>query len=460
MVMNQAHVGVSVGPALSDQEFRQALEPLNPGFRVAVAVSGGADSMALLLLTQKWARQSGAQLLALTVDHALRPDSASEAQQVAEWCGALGITHRILQWSGVKPKGDIQAAARRARYALMSAECVRSGVPVLLLAHHLQDQAETFLLRLGRGSGVDGLAAMAAESARNGMRLLRPLLAFPKARLLSTLLAEGQIWINDPSNSDVRFARPCVRALLAPLDSVGLTAQRLAATAQRMARARAALDQATDALLRSAIRLEPSGFCVLSREKIIAAPAEIGLRALSRVLMTVGAQEYPPRLARLERLYDWLVRGAAGGGRTLSGCCIVPGKVGVSGIIVVREPAAMGPELLLKPGEERLWDGRFRVILAAQSNADNADMDRYFVRAVGDAGLRQVRQERLSGLQPRLIFPPRMACLTTPGLWLGESLIAAPLLGFPLDARPLACGFTATFSPIRQLLPSEALARP
>lgn len=446
----------AAGEAIGVQEFSDVFDRLTPGPSVAVAVSGGADSMALLLLAQRWAAGHGARIVALTVDHGLRPGSAAEAAQVAQWCSECGIPHQILRWPGEMSGGGIQASARRARYRLLAAECARLKIPSLVAAHHLQDQAETFVMRLARGSGVDGLSGMQAESAWAGVRLLRPLLEFSKSRLTATLRAAGQAWIEDPSNRDPQFARPRVRAALDQLAAAGLSAERLAAAARRMSRARKALDQASDALLRTAVQLAPAGFAILPPAALARAPEEIGLRALSRLLMTLGGHVYPGRMARLERVYDWLAGGAPGGGRTLMGCRIIPARAGV---IIVREPAAIGPDLALLPGETQIWDSRFRVRLTADAVPDSGP---YEVRAVGGEGMRQIRQDQLlaAGAKPGSTTLPRLAGVTTPGLWRGGEILAAPLLGFGgASYGEMAHGFTAAFAPIRHLLPKgcEAL---
>ena len=181
-----------------------AAGPFGPAPRVAVAVSGGADSMALLLLAKDWAPG----VAALTVDHGLRAGSTAEAAQVAAWCASRRIPHCVLAWTGRKPSSGIQEASRTARYELLTQWCRDRGYPHLLVGHHLEDQAETFLIRMQRGSGVDGLAAMPSTTARDGVRIVRPLLGVTPARLTAFLRAAGQPWIEDPSNDDPRFARP------------------------------------------------------------------------------------------------------------------------------------------------------------------------------------------------------------------------------------------------------------
>ena len=182
---------------------------------MAVGVSGGPDSLALVLLVDRWARQRGGQAWALTVDHGLRAESAMEARVVAGWLAARGIPHDTLTWAGTwtgdKPTTGIQEAARDARYRLLTGWCRAHGVLHLLTAHHRQDQIETHLIRRRAGSGTDGLAAMSAVRELPGCRLVRPLLAVPPARLLAVLAEEYQPFLRDPSNLDPAFERARLR---------------------------------------------------------------------------------------------------------------------------------------------------------------------------------------------------------------------------------------------------------
>ena len=195
--------------------------------QIAVAVSGGADSMALCLLAGQWARSNGIILKAVTVDHGLRPDSAEEARSVGRWLTNYGIDHQILTWMDEKPETGIQAAARKARYRLMADWCESNGIQHLLVAHHLEDQVETFLMRLARGSGIDGLACMTSSTPLQAINLLRPLLTVPKSELTDFLNGQNQDWIEDPSNQNPAYARTQIRGLAADLEQVGVNAQRL-----------------------------------------------------------------------------------------------------------------------------------------------------------------------------------------------------------------------------------------
>jgi tRNA(Ile)-lysidine synthase len=227
---------------LTDLDFAALMAPFapfEPRPLLAVAVSGGGDSMALALLADAWARARGGAVTALTVDHGLRPEAAAEAAQVAAWCAARGIAHVILTHTGPVPRSGVQAAARAARYRLLEAWCRAHRVLHLLLAHQRDDQAETVAIREAAGSGLDGLAGMAAISERDAVRLLRPLLEVPRARLRDVLIGRDQEWIEDPSNRNPAFTRVRVRGDLGRA-APGSSAAHLAATAARLGRARAA----------------------------------------------------------------------------------------------------------------------------------------------------------------------------------------------------------------------------
>jgi tRNA(Ile)-lysidine synthase len=205
---------------LTDGELAAALEAIG-GFEarplIAVAVSGGPDSLALIILADRWARQRGGEAWALTVDHGLRPESAEEARTVAGWLTDRCISHETLVWAGAKPQSGIQEAAREARYRLLGQWCRAHGVLHLLTAHHREDQVETYLIRRRAGSGIDGLAGMSAVRELAGCRLVRPLLSVPRARLLAVLKEEDQPFLSDPSNLDPAFERARLRAAATPV---------------------------------------------------------------------------------------------------------------------------------------------------------------------------------------------------------------------------------------------------
>lgn len=393
------------------------LGPFEPCPLLAVAVSGGADSLALALLAAEWARGEGGRAVALTVDHGLRPGSVAEADQVGDWLGAAGIEHHVLCWEGNKPAADIQAAARAARYHLLESWCRDHGVLHLLLGHHQDDQAETLLLRLGRGSGVDGLAAMAVIEETRSVRLLRPLLAVPSARLRATLVAAGRAWIEDPSNANPAYARVRWRRLAPQLAAEGLTPGRLAATARRLGRARAALEgQVAEAVLRH-VTLDPAGFAMVAGNALAAHPEEIGLRLLARLVQAIGGGAYGPRLERLERLYGELLAGGRAA-RTLAGCRLL-GQVDGT-LLICREAAKVAGPLALGPGQILCWDGRFRMAVSASAPPGLR------VAALGVEGWREIGR-RVAGALPAI---PAAVRPTLPTILDEDGVCAVPHLGY------------------------------
>ena len=283
--------------------------------------------------------------IVLTVDHGLRKEAARDAKQVARWAKAAGLKAVTLTWRGDKPKAGIEAAARDARYRLMGAWLRKHKINTLLVGHTQDDQAETFLLRLARGSGLDGLAAMQAHAVWpvegfEGLSIHRPLLGFGRDELRAWLKAKGHAWLEDPMNDDLAFDRVKMRRALSVLAEAGLSSARIAAAAAHLSRARAALEVVTQAVLKRASRPIDIGFAV-DPAALAAAPREIGLRALAALLMAVGGQAYRPRFEALERLYDRLGEGTLGGGVTLHGCRIAPpprGSAAFRGATVLIEP--------------------------------------------------------------------------------------------------------------------------
>lgn len=300
--------------------------PLAGEEALVVAVSGGPDSVALLALLAEWAGPGRPRLLAVTVDHGLRPEATQEAHDVGTLCAGLGVEHRIRRWLGDKPQTGLQEKARTARYALLAEEAKASGATAIVTAHTADDQAETLLMRMTAGSGVTGLAGMAPRSTVNGVVLARPLLGIGKARLVATCEVRGLSFVRDPSNDDPRFARIRWRGLLPELAQIGLSAGRLGQLAARMARA----DEALERLAVRALAALPAGkeagrrwfdFACLCRE-----PDEIVIRSLALALEAAqdgdAQAQAPLRLARLEDCAQALIAAAREGRalrRTLGG---------------------------------------------------------------------------------------------------------------------------------------------
>ena len=294
--------------------------------RVLLAVSGGPDSTALLLLAQRWRASidQGPELFVASVDHGLRAEARAETEAVARLAGQLGLPHAILTWPGALPAGGIQEAARDARYELLLDHARQIGADAIATAHTCDDQAETVLFRLMRGSGLSGLAGIPARRDIGEVHLVRPLLGVRKAELIAVCEAGGVAFAQDPSNHNPRFARTRLRAMLPLLEAEGLDAPRFARLAARIARADAALEAATDAATAD-VCLSTGGEIALSqlrRAPFTALPEEISLRLLGRAIESLA--ESPVELAKLEALHSWIVAldKAARGARTLAGTLV------------------------------------------------------------------------------------------------------------------------------------------
>jgi tRNA(Ile)-lysidine synthase len=302
------------------------LAPLTGASGVLIAVSGGPDSVALLGLAARWRAASPAAppIFAATVDHRLRTEARAEAELVAALAARCGIPHAILNWEGGKPRAGLQEAAREARYDLLAQEARRCGADVLATAHHADDQAETILMRLLRGSGVGGLAGMRPQTRRLGLRLVRPLLGLRKAELVDFCAREGLSFATDPSNADPRFARARLRRLCALLEGEGLAPEHWARLARRAARAEDALRAQADALAAAAVLDRGEGRVVLSMTALAAAPEEACLRLIGAEAARAGEGK-PPRLERAEAALSRLLHAHAAGeafAGTLAGALI------------------------------------------------------------------------------------------------------------------------------------------
>ncbi|HET6839514.1 MAG TPA: tRNA lysidine(34) synthetase TilS [Bradyrhizobium sp.] len=327
---------------------------------IVLAVSGGPDSIALMWLVARWRRAlvRGPRLFAVTVDHGLRTEAAREAREVKRLARTLGVPHRTLRWRGPKPRAGLPAAARVARYRLLIKAARAVGATHILTAHTRDDQAETLLMRMLRGSGITGLAAMARETKREGLLLARPFLNVSKSQLVATLEKAKVDFTDDPTNRDVNFTRPRLRALMPVLAAEGGDARNLARLASRLARANAAVEVLVDGAERYLALKTPHPGCgtktsnakVFDVKTFMALPEEIRLRLLLRAIDRVG-HEGPAELGKVETLLSALDQAVMGGekgaGRgpklkqTLAGALIVliDGQIRVEPAPPRRRPA-------------------------------------------------------------------------------------------------------------------------
>lgn len=387
---------------MSDDDLLSRLEAgFPPGplpYRVGVAVSGGSDSLALLLLMHRIGKF---ELSAVTVNHGLRSSAASEAVHVSHICARLGVPHDIVEWQGWDGRGNLQDVARRNRYSMIAGWARMQGLEAVAVGHTRDDLAETFLMRLSRAAGVDGLAAMARRFDRDGMRFLRPLLSCGRAELQRYLGERKTRWVDDPSNDDIQFDRVRARQVMAALAPLGLDAPRLAQVAENLSEARDALAVTAADCARSIARSD-AGDLIFDRTALSALPVELRRRLLAGALRFVASAEYPPRR---DAMSDLLAAVAARENRTLHGCYVMVSDMTVR---VTRELAAVATQSVAAPGP---WDHRWHL-----TGAEGHDCE---IRALGDA-VSQCPRWRETGR-------PRASLLASPALWDGESLVAAPL---------------------------------
>lgn len=415
------------GKPLTARDFGELMSGIGlfePKPDVAVAVSGGPDSMSLALLTAEWAAARKGRCYALIVDHGLRRDSTAEARDVRRWLRGYGIPCRILTWTGNKPATGLQAAARAARYRLLYEWCRKHNVLHLMTAHTRGDQAETFLIRLERHSGIDGLAAMAAVNEGPDLRLIRPLLTVSKARLTATLRTRRQQWFEDPSNRNFKFMRVGVRRLMSGPGKSILSANRIARAAQVVGQLRRHLDETTAGWLARFAAVYPAGYIELDAEAVRTAAPEIALRALARCLLCVSGRGYGPHGDRLARLFAEITRGELETARTLGGCRIAPagGK-----ILICGEPGRAQFCALSELESDPLWDNRFRVAVTRGKRAGLR------VGALGSDGWSEIVQ-----LQPALRSHPipLAARWALPALWERGSVARVAYLRYRRAAQP------------------------
>lgn len=394
--------------------------------KLGLAVSGGSDSMAMLHLFARHAAEAQYQLEAATVDHGLRPEAAEEAQFVASICNGLDIAHQTLPWTGWNGTGNVQAQARAARYTLLAEWARDRGLDCVLIAHTQDDVAETFLMRLARGSGLDGLAAMEKMFTRNGVTFARPLIQLEREMLRRHLRRHGYEWRDDPSNEDRRYQRVRARDALKALQPMGIDTGQLVSAAYDLALAKNALKMMVWECADKIVVLD-GGDIVLPRSDHLALSPEISRRLLSSVLQWQGGTEYPPRA---DSWIELNIAVHAQKRHTLNGCLISGTQ---EEIRIAREYSAVTE---VSCATTEIWDGRWSL--------DGPHSDRLKISALGEDGVRHCPDWREAGL-------PRASLLASPAVWRGSELVAAPLAG-------LANGWCATLTRSREQFLSGLLS--
>lgn len=374
--------------------------------QVAVAVSGGGDSIALLHLVHRAARHMGWTVSAVTVNHGLRAEAAGEAAGVARFCESLGISHTILRWEHGVITGNLMNEARKARERLIRDWAVALGIVHVALGHTADDQAETFLMGLGRASGLDGLSGMGSFWRKDGVKWSRPLLHHSRADLRAYLVRHGISWVDDPTNDDDRFTRIKARKALAALAPLGITVKSLETSISNLSIARHALKAALLSAVKTQVA-EDVGGLTISRADYSALPMDIRRRFLMASIAWLSGDHYAPRTGKQANL---LFAMDSNKDTTLNGCRF---RCKREAITIHREPKAVASAIC---PPDQLWDNRWRM--------EGPSEPGLVVRALSADGLRACKDWRGTGIS-------RDALLVSPAIWRGEVLVAAPLAGLP-----------------------------
>ena len=407
---------------ITDGELEPLFAYLGAAGAIALAVSGGADSLALMALVERWRRLRGCgpEIHVFTVDHGLRAGASAEAGAVASVATGMGLRHRILEWRGRKPTTGIEEAAREARYGLLSEAAMNAGILHLLTAHHREDQAETVLMRLGRSSGLKGLSGMRRQRPlANGVTLSRPLLDLPKSRLARTVESLGFEAAIDDSNFDQRFARPRLRVLMPGLANAGIAAESVAKTARRLQRADEAIEFAVNAFVEEFVSVDAHAVIAIQRDRFRSAPAEIRVRTLERILAASGGVDWPPPRSERVEAVENAIMAAEPFKRTLAGSVISAER---EAVVFHRETGRRPLDrIAVSAGDWGIWDGRFSFRI-------DICPDRLSLGPLGDAG-RVTIEARIEGV-------PRQAMVALPTFRIDDEIVAVPTLGFESETAP------------------------
>lgn len=434
--------------------FMRKAGPFESKPHLAIAVSGGGDSMALCLLAVSWVLRRGGKITALTVNHGLRNESFAEAKQVGIWLGQRNIPHKVLRWVGQKPSTGVQAAAREARMGLMANWCIRNNVMHLVTGHNMDDQVGTFIMRMLSGSGSDGLAGMPlvydlSAPIGGSVRLVRPLLNVQKCRLLVTLQRSSQSWIDDPSNRNQIYARSRFESAVSNLGRRELLFPRIAKISQRAGDDRIVLESVCGEYLAKCVEPHPAGFFHLDWNCWKNLPNALALRVLLRVISGISASKFGPRLSGTEKLVQRLILEFPNRAMTMGGCRIIPNG---DKLLICRESRAIQATVIIEPNVPVIWDGRFWVKLSAKAEFRG----KCSVSQLGLGQIKNLRKEsgKLNEAFKHIPAPVRPALLAFRDL---DGILAVPHLkysrvgkiqNFVCEFRPSLRAGSHVFGPV------------
>ena len=383
-----------------------------PKGNIGIGVSGGGDSMALLLLSAEWAHNNNRSLKVVTIDHGLRPGSPSECTYVKNISDKLAIEHTTLKWLE-KPSGNLQNSARGARHKLFSDWTKIKKVSVVLLGHTLDDNAETIISRLIRGSGIDGLTGISKNKTINSLTLFRPLITITREDLRRYLQEKEISWIDEPSNYDERFDRVKIRNLLPQLSGVGLTANKLVALSGHMERAKEALNYEVFSFAKQNVQQTIWGDLEINLDAFIKTSKEYQFRLLAVALRWISGKFYRPRFNSLERLLALLTTGSRLQGMSLMGCII---KCDGEMIKISREFSAIPPPFLaVKP--KFVWEKKWQLVI------DLPKLHNIKIGPLGKEGIKQIENNKSFNI-------PRDALIGSVAMFENQKVLCVPIISF------------------------------
>ncbi|MBE7637965.1 tRNA lysidine(34) synthetase TilS [Sneathiella sp. P13V-1] len=415
------------------EKFERGMEEcasrLNSNRRIAIAISGGSDSVGLCYLLKTWCEKHGYVLNAFTVDHGLRVEATDEAKLVARWCKEIGISHQILRKETTPPLHGVQAYARDLRYGLLEEACLADGISDLFLGHQEEDQIETFLMRFSKGSGLSGLAAMRPVSIRGQLTLHRPMLSIPRREIRDYLLERSIDWIEDPSNEDPQYTRTALGKIRAEISNLpGSGQSSLSRSIVRLMRAENAVQEQVNGFLKQSVCLSPLGFCEIDKVSFLKGSTEVLIRVMEKGLCAVSGLSNIERLSEVERLVDGLLINE--NGATLAGCQILNQK---DKLIICREAGRKGlPSTPFPENGEVIWDNRFHVKMISNKN----DAAGLLVEAIGLEGFKEIGE-----VIPKEIKNfPAVIKYNLPVLRKEGEIVAAPLICPEIKGSGIAKG--------------------
>ena len=392
--------------------------------KIAIAVSGGVDSMVLMNLAKESDFLNDKNVFILVVDHGLRAESKQEAESVKKEAKKLGFPTRILKWKGPKPNKRIQEEARNKRYSLLINFCRENNINNLYLAHHLDDQIETFLFRMFRGSGLQGLTSFSSSYERNGLTLIRPLIDTPKSELISYARRKKINWVEDPSNENQKYDRVKLRKVLPLIYKEGFDKKVFLKSVKKLRLANQALDQITKEFVLQYVIINKNISVFIKQELFLTAPEDVQLRVLQNTIRIFsGERYYSPNYLKILNLMNWARNDNDISAKTLGGTIFRKRK---GGLILYKEVKKLNDikPIKLSKSKYKAWDNRFLIKINKSVKGE--------ISYLGNEGVKILKSKKILG-KKGFNGIPLTALYSIPAMWDGKRLISAPFFNYSVD---------------------------